>query len=60
MALGYAGQFVFVLPEEDLVVVFVSDLSEGDFYVPQILLMDYIIPAINPSEPILEEPETQA
>jgi len=49
MALGYAGQFIFVIPEHDLVVVFTSDLPDQDFYSPQILLKDYIIPAVQSS-----------
>ena len=49
MALGYAGQFVFVLPELDLVVVFASDLDDKDFYVPQELLHSYIQPSVQSS-----------
>lgn len=49
MALGYAGQFIFVMPEHDLVVVFTSELPDQDFYAPQILLKDYIIPAVQSS-----------
>jgi CubicO group peptidase (beta-lactamase class C family) len=45
MALGYAGQFIFVVPQKALVVVFTSELEERDFYVPQELLYDFIIPA---------------
>ncbi len=50
MALGYAGQFIFVMPEKSLVVVFTSDLKERDFYVPQQLLEAYIIPAAQSSQ----------
>jgi CubicO group peptidase (beta-lactamase class C family) len=57
MALGYAGQFIFVVPERDLVVVFTSDLSERDFYVPQALLNDFIIPAAKSSAPLPPNPE---
>jgi hypothetical protein len=52
MALGYAGQFIFVVPERDLVAVFTSDLSERDFYAPQELLNDFIIPAARSSSPL--------
>lgn len=45
MALGYAGQYIIVVPEKALVVVVTSDLAERDFYVPQQLLNDFIIPA---------------
>jgi CubicO group peptidase (beta-lactamase class C family) len=49
MALGYAGQFIFVSPDLDMVVVAVSDLEERDFYGPQNLLNEYIIPAADSS-----------
>jgi CubicO group peptidase (beta-lactamase class C family) len=56
MALGYAGQFIFVVPEQELVVVFTSDLSERDFYVPQNLLDTFIIPAAKSSTPLPANP----
>jgi CubicO group peptidase (beta-lactamase class C family) len=46
MALGYRGQFIFVLPKYDMVVVFVSDPEVGDFDAPEFLLTNYIIPAV--------------
>jgi CubicO group peptidase (beta-lactamase class C family) len=52
MALGYAGQFLFVVPGLDMVVVFVSDLDDRDFYVPQDLLVRYILPSARSSEPL--------
>jgi CubicO group peptidase (beta-lactamase class C family) len=55
MALGYAGQFIFVVPEKELVVVFVSDLPEEAFYTPQQLLHAYILPAIKSDDPIPED-----
>jgi CubicO group peptidase (beta-lactamase class C family) len=57
VALGYAGQCIFVIPDLDLVVVFVSDLEEADFYIPQILLSEYIVPAIESSGPLPDNPE---
>ncbi len=56
MALGYAGQFIFVVPAQDLVVVAVSNLDEEDFYIPQILLNEYIIPAAESSSPLPPNP----
>jgi CubicO group peptidase (beta-lactamase class C family) len=52
MALGYGGQFIVVVPEKDLVVVFTSELAEEDFYTPQTLLDDFIIPAVQSSAPL--------
>jgi CubicO group peptidase (beta-lactamase class C family) len=46
MALGYRGQFIFVLPEYDMVVVIVSDPEVGDYDAPEYLLTNYIIPAV--------------
>ena len=54
MALGYAGQFIYVVPDKDMVVVFTSHLDERDFYVPQGLLDDYIIPAARSAAPLPE------
>ncbi len=45
LALGYRGQFIFVIPEKEMVVVFTSSMEDSDFYVPQTLLTDFIIPA---------------
>jgi len=57
MALGYAGQFIFVVPELNMVVVFTSDLPESDFYVPQTLLNEYVIPAAQSSTPLPGNPD---
>ena len=57
MALGYAGQFIFVIPDKDVVAVFVSDLSDNDFYVPQRLLNDFIISAAKSASPLPDNPD---
>jgi len=57
MALGYAGQFIFVVPEQALVVTFTSDLEERDFYAPQRLLNDFIIPAAESSTALPANPD---
>lgn len=57
MALGYAGQFIFVVPEKALVVVITSDLEERDFYIPQELLNGFIVPAAESSTPLPANPD---
>jgi CubicO group peptidase (beta-lactamase class C family) len=57
MALGYSGQYIVVVPDKDMVVVFVSDLEERDFYVPQELLTDFIIPAAKSTTPLSDNPD---
>ena len=57
MALGYSGQYIVVIADKEMVVVFVSDLEEQDFYVPQRLLNDFIIPAAKSATPLPDNPE---
>jgi CubicO group peptidase (beta-lactamase class C family) len=52
MALGYAGQFIFVAPEINLVAVFTSNLPDDQFYTPQRLLDTFILPASVSSQPL--------
>ena len=49
-AMGYGGQWIMVVPEYDLVVVYNNDFEEGDgnqWFTPVRLLNEYIIPAVN-------------
>jgi CubicO group peptidase (beta-lactamase class C family) len=57
LALGYGGQFIFVIPDKELVVVFTSSLDEIDFYVPQTLLNEFIIPAAIVPSTLPDNPE---
>ena len=57
LALGYRGQFIFVIPEKEMVVVFTSSLEDNDFYVPQTLLNEFIIPAAVTSSTLPDNPE---
>lgn len=57
LALGYRGQFIFVIPEKEMVVVFTSSLEDSDFYVPQTLLNEFIIPAAIASSALPNNPE---
>lgn len=42
---GYAGQYIFVIPSLDMVVVFTSSTDPYDTYPQPSILFDYIIPA---------------
>ena len=48
---GYKGQFIFVVPEENIVVVFTSDLPGREFAIPRGLLQNFIIPAAESAKP---------
>jgi CubicO group peptidase (beta-lactamase class C family) len=56
MALGYGGQFIIVVPERNMVMVATSGLPLNDFFVPEILLNDFILPASESSEPLPPNP----
>lgn len=51
-ARGAQGQYIFVLPEYNMVVVFTSGLKNTQFYAPEELVESYIIPAIKSSKSI--------
>jgi len=57
MALGYSGQYIVVLPQQDMVVVFTSALHSFNFFIPEMFLRDYIIPAAHSSIPLPDNPE---
>jgi len=46
MMQGYGGQFVYVLPARDLVVVFTGALTQRRFFTPRSLLSNYIETAV--------------
>jgi len=43
---GYKGQFIYIEPDQDLVVVITANIAEKDFVHPQQLIRDYLIPAV--------------
>ena len=59
-AVGYKGQFIFVVPEKNIVVVFTSDLPGRDFPIPKRLLQNYIIPAAEAAMPLPSNTAEQA
>jgi len=59
MAVGYKGQFIFVVPEKNIVVVFTSDLPGGSFPIPR-FFHNYIIPAAEAAKPLPPNTAEQA
>jgi len=55
LAIGYLGQYIVVIPDKQMVVVFTSDLEGKSFFIPKKLLDKYIIPAAVSSQPIPAE-----
>lgn len=45
---GFGGQYIFVVPKLDLVVVFTGGLENSQFPIPQKLMAQYLIPAVHP------------
>jgi CubicO group peptidase (beta-lactamase class C family) len=55
---GFGGQFIFVLPKLDIVVVFTGGLPDPQFPAPNKLVSSYLLPAAQATEPLA--PNTQA
>jgi CubicO group peptidase (beta-lactamase class C family) len=51
---GYKGQYIFVIPKFELVVVFTSDLIRQELGEPIDLVKNYIVPAADASKPLPE------
>ena len=60
MAVGFGGQFIFVIPDKNLVAVFTSELPKSDFFIPKKLLDRFIIPAAASLTPIPTNPKGHA
>ncbi|NIM16622.1 MAG: serine hydrolase [Candidatus Aminicenantes bacterium] len=59
-ALGYAGQYIIVHPEKNLVVVFTSAFANQDLYFPGTLYEQYILDAARSNAPLPEDSQKQA
>lgn len=46
-ARGYGAQYIFVIPDENLVAVFTSDLYDNGFFIPYDLMEHYVLPALS-------------
>ncbi len=49
---GFAGQFVYILPEYDMVAVFTSGINYSEAYQPVKLMNDFAVPATKSKEPL--------
>ena len=45
-ARGFGGQYIFVVPQYDLIVVTTAGLEGGNFFLPESLVESFVIPAI--------------
>ena len=59
LALGYGGQYIFVVPDKNLVAVFTSHLSQKDSTIPFALLHANIIPAVKSRKRLPENLQKQ-
>lgn len=57
-ARGYGGQFLFVLPETNLVVVFMGNFNSS-YFKPESMVKEYLIPACVSETALKENPESQ-
>jgi CubicO group peptidase (beta-lactamase class C family) len=48
-ARGYGGQYIFVIPKFEMVVVFTSGLPGNDFFLPELLMETFIVKAVQSS-----------
>jgi CubicO group peptidase (beta-lactamase class C family) len=56
MMMGFGGQFVIVHPEKNMVTVFNSVLIPGEFFTPEVLYRNFVIPAADASEALPADP----
>lgn len=55
-AIGYKGQYIMVVPEKNMLVVFTGSLSREDISIPFGLLASYIIPTVKSPTPLPKNP----
>jgi CubicO group peptidase (beta-lactamase class C family) len=60
MALGAGGQYLIVVPEQRLVVVFTAGLPGERFSVPEELAVEYVLPAVLSDDPLPPAADAQA
>jgi CubicO group peptidase (beta-lactamase class C family) len=55
---GFGGQYIFVLPRLDMVVVFTGGMTDPDFPAPHRLLETYLLPAAQSAQPLADNPQS--
>ena len=53
---GFGGQYIFVFPAQDMVVVFTSGLPDPIFPTPHELVKSYLLPAVRSDGPLAANP----
>ena len=54
---GFGGQYIFILPKLDMVVVFTGGLSDPNFPAPHQLVKTYLLPAAQSAQPLATNPQ---
>ena len=57
IAVGYGGQYIYVIPDKNLIVVFTSRLKIEDMTIPTGMLYSIIIPAIKSDNALPDNPD---
>jgi len=60
MAQGYGGQYIVVVPDDDLVVTFSSGLVGESHSMPEELTVEYVLPAVSSDQPLPPDRDAQA
>jgi len=58
-AMGYGGQFIFVVPRKNIIAVFTSNLDLKNIFIPSVLLRSNIIPSVKSDKPLPENLQEQ-
>jgi CubicO group peptidase (beta-lactamase class C family) len=54
---GFGGQYIFVLPQLDMIVVFTGGLADPNFPIPHQLLKTYLLPAAKSTQSLAANPQ---
>ena len=60
MAQGFGGQYIIVIPDQDLVVVYTSALAGDAIVVPQTMMREFVLGAVSSETPLPPDPVGEA